>query len=936
MSSIDDNLSKLHRITTELRRSNQEINHGLDNAKVVDVATRHLELHQQMETVVAQLKSEEFEIPRSAVVELNKSKNNIKILAKKVATTELAQKMTDPQETYIDPSNLLTTATPKPRPSLPNIREWELNCGLLYSIYQRTDDENVRSTLRFLMFNYLAKAAHLNADPGFALSSKEFQVCYEHMLQLGALTSEGMYHRSLDQKTPFFNYLQMNQDIGSTSIHSLVPLETTNVTDLYCTRFVPILDLSKREEAAEILAKQYEENIDLPLEELPEFPVLIDITDQIGQDLITYNNPERIKLYEQKAALAKQNVNEIFELAKEKIKQKHPDQSEDRIMDYMRINTAVVSRARISDSLAVLQVYTRFYSDEDMANPDIGPRSDDPSSSLKKWAERSGLNPGAVQFRMLMAKRFKNLENPEEYTHIYPKVPEYAVPGKTDTAMYSTPQTLLQTNSFKLLKEIGEGKHPQAGQAQQLMAKATAQMIETLFQGIEDRMMDHLPDDPAAQKAMEERLALLSHPSIQELIQTTVFRISQHMATATHNTDDFRLFIQGIDLIHTELTTLLLLFKPFDVETYNSLATSYLSEVVPDSRLLTSIGITRSAMSAFTAVNAAILNDNPNPVRICGEHSYYEEVEFVGGNLTLTSALSDPNIKKVDLYVAEFNHNIDIDPNHTVYEKGDVIQDIKKIFEKKPDTDALTVVIDATIDFTNSEDLKKLIATFRDEIDSGRLNIVVIRSGQKFDMLGLDNYFGAPFYIINNGDEKWNKFKKIKTGEAFQTDPLSLQFFTWMATTGLNLPDEYKGLIFQNTRAILDEVPEGLRPNDEKRACVCTAHEDVKSPFIDIKIDRLDDSSDQVYDQEDLRNWVQARFTELFIENKKLAYMRGSFGFPNPNITWIEPKMRINPGIDPSDIPVFAQFFKELDAKIKEMGMDKKSSTRQNNNYLEN
>jgi hypothetical protein len=163
------------------------------------------------------------------------------------------------------------------------------------------------------MFNYLAKAAHLNADPGFALSSKEFQVCYEHMLQLGALTSEGMYHRSLDQKTPFFNYLQMNQDIGSTSIHSLVPLETTNVTDLYCTRFVPILDLSKREEAAEILAKQYEENIDLPLEELPEFPVLIDITDQIGQDLITYNNPERIKLYEQKAALAKQNVNEIFE-----------------------------------------------------------------------------------------------------------------------------------------------------------------------------------------------------------------------------------------------------------------------------------------------------------------------------------------------------------------------------------------------------------------------------------------------------------------------------------------------------------------------------------------------------------------------------------------------------------------------------------------------
>ena len=274
----------------------------------------------------------------------------------------------------------------------------------------------------------------------------------------------------------------------------------------------------------------------------------------------------------------------------------------------------------------------------------------------------------------------------------------------------------------------------------------------------------------------------------------------------------------------------------------------------------------------------------------------------------------DPNIEKVDLYVGEFYHNIDIDPNHTNYKKGTVIQDIRSIFDKKPKTDALTVAIDATIDFTNSADIKELLKEFEVEIKEGRLNLVVFRSGQKFDMLGLDNYYGGQFYIVNNGDKKWAAFNKIKTDKAFQNDDLSSQFFSWMAESGLELVEQYKKLIFENTRKILDIVPEGLQSKDGRQMSISSFENGVTTPFIEISLNFKD-----LDVQDELRIAIHKRFLELFIKEDKLVYVRGSFGFHHPNITWIDPKIRLNPGIDPSDLSLFQQLFKDLEVQAKKM-----------------
>lgn len=830
-----------------------------------------------------------------------------KLSVKEKTTTESPQfseseivvepRIYDDAQQYIDPFKLLINSSkPNAEQSPANKREWELNCGLLYSIYQRTEDESTKRLIRFLILNYLAKAAYLNPTAGKGIDfSPEQQAQYKELLQIGEFTYAGDYHR--EGEVPLFDILQLEKMVGSREdkAKDLTPLDTMEVEELFCISFTPTPDITEREAIAEIMAEQFDRNIaNFSENKNMEAPILIDVTQQMGQLAITDNEQHRIDAYQAEKQHIKTEVNEILGIAIEKIKARHPDKSEEEIVDYLRTNTIVVSRARVNDYLCVLLSYPNLFTN-DFHNARKGSeREIFVHEKVHLWAKYASTNAGAVSYRMMLAHRYENFDD----SALLPKI-EYAVEGRADSlSIYESPQTLLETNSFSMLRRIGEDIR-RTGNAQQFMAKATVRMIETLIDRIQDP-------------------TTLKDPAAYELIQTTLFRIQQHIATATHHVDDFRRFSQAIDLVHTELTTLLA-FSPFNPEEFETLYEMYLAQILPDSNRVVAVGIARSAMNVFSGINAAIIQNNPNPVRICGAHSYYEEAGLIGGSLTLDQALNNPDIEKVDLYVAEFNHNIDIDPNHTRYQKGSVIQDIRQIFEQKPDTDSLTVAIDATIDHINSEDIKALLTAFKDEIAAGKLNIVVFRSGQKFDMLGMDNYYGSPFYIINNGDPKWNLFQRIKTNEAYQTDPFSLQFFTWMAATGPELVDEYKTLIFENTQAILECVPESLRPTPEKRACVCTFDEGVKTPFIDIKISKKEGDSEQTRAKRtELHRWVQTRFMELFIEKDKLVYRRGSFGFPHPNLTWIDPKIRINPGIDPDDIPLYEQFFQEFEAKAAE------------------
>lgn len=907
---VSQNLSKFRGRSFKWIRSNRK-------KKMENLVARHIEMHKELQKTVHELeaKGKTSQVPLPVISALNESKEVIRQLSTQVGYSTFLKavlpepEIVQPKENFIpysDPNKLLTPINPDTSQSRSNMKEWELNFGLLHSAYQRTNNEETKSTIRFLMTNYLQKAAYLNSFTGIDVP-KEDGERYRNMLQLGQMTKGGMYHRTANTMAPTMSALNLEEKVGATieKAGGLVATDTIDIQELYSVSFVPILDISNAESASNTLVENFEAHLDKFPGENMEFPFLMDITAQIGQSLITDDDPEKIEEYLSKQLAAKTQINEIIQIAAEKLKKKYPDNDEiqKKAHDFIKTNTGVVSRAQVTKHVGVINLYVRMFDDSDFESKS-SKISQSPyvlrnkfiKDKIKLWAVYSAVCVGAVNFRQASAESFSD---PTDLAILgQGRAVNYNVPGKTDVTIYEKPSSLLESNVFTMLTKMTENKKEGDSEGKVVMVNATVQMMRTLLNSISEENWSSKQEDPV----------------IKELTQTALLRTSQHLAAAINSSGNFRQFIQAIDRTHSELTTLLALYHPFDINSFDTSYREFIQPLFPESMEPTQVGVARSAMNVFAGVNAAVIKGNPNPVRICGEHSYYEESILVGGNQTLEKALADPKIEKIDMYVAEFYHNIDIDPNHTNYQKGTVIQDIKRIFAEKPKTDSLTIALDATIDLTKSEDVKELLEEFKKEIKDGKLNIVAFRSGQKFDMIGLDNYFGSTFYIVNNGDDKWSEFNKIKTEAAFQTDEISQQFFAWMAKTGPEIMDQYKSQIFKNTEEILRQIPEGLKPSTEKDVCMATFEEGVKTPFIDVNI-----KFTSVAKQEKLRRWAQKHFIKLFSDEDKLVYVRGSFGFPHPNFTWIEPKIRINPGVDPDELPLYKQFFEDFEKKAKEI-----------------
>ncbi len=847
-------------------------------------------------------------------IEDEKPKIDLDSTVTKVAREALSGQ-TSKAKTYTDPSGLVTPVRPDTKPSHPKLYEWELNFALLCSAYQRTDNKETKETIRFLMTNYLQKAAYLNAATRSPLQEAYMQA-YENMLQLGQLTLGGQYHRGAFRENSTADLLELVNRIGSSNETSMdiIALDTIEIQDLYKLGFIVAPDLSKPDEIVDILVEQFEKNLAQFPNEHFQFPILIDITQQMDQSLITDKDPDKIRKYEEKTEEAKLALKQIFKQASDRIKVKYSNRADiqTNVHDYLIINTAIVSRAEVTNRAGILFL-NLIYDDLGFEHEKwlgkfsaMNARGDLIREKVQGFVAHTGTALGAINFRKAAAELFTDVSSIANLGE--GKMVDYAPPGKTDVVLYDKPGKILESQLFSTLMKMADGKFENVGPAQTLLVKATVQMMITLLCEIPEEMWT----------------AKQSDPIIRELTQNAMFRLSQHLATAITFRGDFRKFSQAIDRAHAEMTVLLTLYKPFEAGTFEKQYRAFIQPLLPKSMEPTTVGLAKSAMNIFAGVNAAVMQNSPSAVRICGAHSYYEEMELVGETKTLDQALEDPNIEKIDLYVGEFHHNIDIDAKHNHYQKGTIAADIRAIFAKKPKTDALTVAIDATIDFTRSEDLKALFKEFEKEIKEGRLNIVVFRSGQKFDMLGLDNYYGAPFYIVNNGDKKWESFNKIKTDKVFQTDELSHQFFAWMAETGFEIVDEYKQLLFENTRRILEVVPERLKPQSGREISISSFENGVLSPFFEITIDikptaqMKKPQEDTEWERDVMRRKLQEVALKTFIDHERLIFERGSFGFHHPNITWIDPKFRINPGLDPSDLPLYEEFFQKADAILLE------------------
>ena len=269
--------------------------------------------------------------------------------------------------------------------------------------------------------------------------------------------------------------------------------------------------------------------------------------------------------------------------------------------------------------------------------------------------------------------------------------------------------------------------------------------------------------------------------------------------------------------------------------------------------------------------------------------------------------------KKVDLYCGQFNSNIEIDSHVTHYERRDIAKDLKELVAKGIAADGLTIAIDCTIDDYSSENIKNLLEEFKTEIQAGKFNFIFFRSGQKFDLLGMDNYYGAPFFMVNNGAEQFKSFNDILKKEAHQTDQLSNQWFCLSNQFMKEGLQDYRRLIFENTAKILDRIPPSLKPSKNKKQLVRvnTSSPDVLTPFIDIKVTGPHHRWRS--------NLILGKFYDKMLSKRIKVQTRATFGLYHLNASPISTgavkdstSIRLNPGLNPQENQAFIEFFQEL------------------------
>lgn len=498
---------------------------------------------------------------------------------------------------------------------------------------------------------------------------------------------------------------------------------------------------------------------------------------------------------------------------------------------------------------------------------------------LTTFLNLTGLRLGGVRARerLFQFLDFKEFLKLHRSIHLAPHHLTKWAPEGENSCYFANKEDLLKTQIFQRFAKT------KASAPFNLLIRATSSLLQGLMIEISKEKWEEL------NKNHETR----------ELLQAILMRILQHLAKSTYQLDDFSHFTSTIELIHCEIASLLILTSPFQGEDFEVIYKKHLTHIPKELHGFVKVGIAKSAMHLF----AETLSQSAQPVMLPG--IYHEQQPLIGKENTIGKILENSEIEEVDLFVSEFNPNINKDISYAFYTVRNPIQDITSLLKTKPKSIHLTILMDSTIDYVGSNKAGALLAHFSKEIKEGKLNFIFMRSGQKFDMLGMDNYYGSPYYIINNGDKQWLFYETLLKEKSAQTDPLSIQWFCLSNKYAFEKMEEHRAFVFSNTRMILKEIPESLLPDQEGPIRISQFEKEILPCFIDIKI----------HSERSLFQSIRKIFLNTFQSAGCKVYSKPGFGFLSPNFLSFStdegaPKIiRINPGIDPQENAIFAQFF---------------------------
>lgn len=405
---------------------------------------------------------------------------------------------------------------------------------------------------------------------------------------------------------------------------------------------------------------------------------------------------------------------------------------------------------------------------------------------------------------------------------------------------------------------------------------------------------------------------ILRSPTRSSIVQLSFSRIQEQLGLLSKEEMPFFDMTGHLEEIHANLSSLLEICEPFKPADFSSIYRNVLTSVPPGLKSLISYGIHSSGMTSVTGIFKAVEKTiGKTPHVLYGENTYYECIK-AAHLISKASAIeeaSEDDWKEVDLILAQFNPVLKRVESHVTDYKtekiADTLQKALTAREGKP----LTVALDCTLEFINSSKVARLLTQFQEEIKQGSLNIVCYRSGLKFDLFGMDNYCGAPFYMMHAQSPIWAAFDALLTDPVLQTDTLSLNWFCLAYQNATCQLELYCKQIFDNTKSLLSKIPPRLlNPNSAYR--IIPVEEGADPAFIDIKI------SGPLHQMRG--SMLIAGYLSIkCMEGGHPIFYRPSLGLYHSNLTVISCEerttIRLTLGLDPAQIDLLADCFKMVD-----------------------
>jgi len=419
-------------------------------------------------------------------------------------------------------------------------------------------------------------------------------------------------------------------------------------------------------------------------------------------------------------------------------------------------------------------------------------------------------------------------------------------------------------------------------------------------------LLDNLTDDQWRER--------IHSPTRSALVTLSLEKINEQLQLLSQEKEDSFFFdtVAHVEQILSNFCSLLEIFSPFTASDFSLIYLDRLASIPPPLKSLTTCAVHSSAMTSIAGIFKAVERSvGKTPRVLYGENTYFECV-MIAHDLSNASPIAEAIEKdwnQVDLILAKFNPVLVrtefLIPTYRVERIGDVLHRALDARGGKP----LTLALDCTIDFLDSPRVGQLLEEFQEEILRGALNIVCFRSGLKFDLFGMDNYAGAPFFMVHNRDPKWAPFDPLSSDPLLLTDPLSVNWFCLAYKFAAPYLELYRKQIFDNTRLLLNKVPPRLfELNAPYRVTPFDPAAD--SAFIDIRVTGP-------LHQIRCAALVGGTLYLKCMEGGHPVFYRRSLGFYHPNFGILfgqeNSSVRLTVGLDPSQIDLLTHCFETID-----------------------